>query len=123
MKKIVISVIIIFCFGIISYIFFGNKKKGGQKISKRVDRTIELASGSYYFQPNNIEVKQGKTIEFVVSNFGYHTFVIDELNIKKELPYENSKFTITFDKKGAYVFYCDVAGHRQKGQEGKIVVN
>lgn len=124
-KKIALLSLIVFA--IASGVFVYYRQSYHPKDSPEVpapnpDVTIDLYSSSYKFEPDLIKVKQGQTVKFNVSNFGYHTFVIDKLNIKKVFAYENGSFTVKFDKPGTYTFYCDVEGHRQKGQYGTLMV-
>jgi uncharacterized cupredoxin-like copper-binding protein len=111
-----------------------------------VRRTISIKmTDNMRFSPDKIEVKQGETIRFVVSNDGrmMHEFVIGtkkELdahalqmikfpNMEHDEPYmahvkPKSKGEIiwTFNKPGDFEFACLIAGHYQAGMVGKIKV-
>ena len=68
-----------------------------------VDRTIEVAGGSYYFEPDNIQVEQGETIEFtLVNEGGFHDMVIPELDAGTDRINggETESFTVTFEETG-----------------------
>lgn len=58
---------------------------GVQGTADHVDRTIEVEMGEMFFSPNEIEVKKGETIRFVVTNAGefVHEFSIgtEEMHI------------------------------------------
>ena len=60
-------------------------KKG--KLSE-VNRTIEIKMYDNYFEPNEIKIKKGETIKFIVSNYGelVHEFNIatKEMHIKHQ---------------------------------------
>ena len=53
-----------------------------------VDRTIEIKMYDNYFEPNEIKIKKGETIKFIVSNYGelVHEFNIatKEMHIKHQ---------------------------------------
>ena len=53
-----------------------------------VDRTIEIKMYDNYFEPNEITIKKGETIKFIVSNYGelVHEFNIatKEMHIKHQ---------------------------------------
>jgi uncharacterized cupredoxin-like copper-binding protein len=114
--------------------------------AKAVKRTIEVKMmDTMRFSPDKIEVKQGETIKFIVSNTGQvmHEFVIGTKkendahalqmikfpNMEHDEPYmahvkPSSKGEIiwTFNKPGDFDFACLIAGHYQAGMVGKIKV-
>ncbi len=114
--------------------------------AKAARRTIAIKmTDNMRFSPDKIEVKQGETIRFVVSNDGrmLHEFVIGtkkELdahalqmikfpNMEHDEPYmahvkpkEKGEIIWTFNKPGDFDFACLIAGHYQAGMVGKIKV-
>lgn len=114
--------------------------------AKAVKRTIEIKMlDTMRFDPNKIEVKQGKTIKFVIKNTGsmMHEFVIGTKkeneehaalmmkfpNMEHSEPYmahvgagKQSELIWTFNKAGEFDFACLIAGHYQAGMVGKITV-
>ncbi len=114
--------------------------------AKAVKRTIAIKmTDNMRFSPDKIEVKQGETIRFVVSNAGkmMHEFVIGtkkELdahaiqmmkfpNMEHDEPYmahvgpeKKGEIIWTFNKAGDFDFACLIAGHYQAGMVGKIKV-
>lgn len=96
-----------------------------QSDSPEVDRTVEVAGGSYYFEPENIEVEQGETIEFVFSNEGgTHDMRIPSLGQGTSMISggETESFTVTFDETGEIEFICSVGTHAAQGMVGTITV-
>ena len=86
---------------------------------------IEVEGGSMYFKPNEIRVKLGESVKIKFTNAGgMHDFVIDEFNVKTKVLGSGKTETVEFtaDKLGEFEFYCSVAGHRQSGMFGKIIV-
>jgi nitrite reductase (NO-forming) len=55
---------------------------------------------------------------------GMHDLVIDELGVKTPVVKTAEAATATFsaDKVGSFVYYCDVANHKEKGMWGTLVV-
>lgn len=114
--------------------------------SKTVKRTIEVKmTDDMRFSPDKIEVKQGETIKFVISNAGriMHEFVIgtkqendahaqqmlkfpsmehDEPYMAHVKPKSKGEIVWTFNKPGDFEFACLIAGHYQSGMVGKIKV-
>lgn len=91
-----------------------------------IDRTIEISGGSYYFEPNDIQVEQGETVEFVLKNEGgFHDMIIPELDVGTERINggETDSFTVTFTGAGEYEFICSVGTHAQQGMTGTITVS
>jgi uncharacterized cupredoxin-like copper-binding protein len=113
---------------------------------KQVKRVIELSmSDKMRFSPNQIEVKLGETVRFVVKNDGkmMHEMVIgtkQELddhaalmlkfpNMEHEEPYmahvspgKRGDIIWTFNRPGEFMFACLIAGHYQAGMVGTIKV-
>ena len=114
--------------------------------AKAVKRTIEVTmSDAMRFTPDNIEVRQGEVVKFVVKNSGttLHEMVIgnkktlDEHaalmikfpNMEHDEPYmahvgagKTSEMIWNFNRAGEFEFACLVAGHYQAGMVGKIKV-
>ena len=114
--------------------------------AKSVKREITLNMGdNMRFTPDEITVKQGETIRFVVKNQGkqLHEMVIgtkkelDEHaalmvkfpNMEHDEPYmahvaagKSQNLIWTFNRAGTFDFACLIAGHYQAGMAGKITV-
>lgn len=91
-----------------------------------IDRTIEVAGGSYYFEPENIEVEQGQTVEFVLKNEGgTHDMRIPDLGQGTSVISggETESFVVTFDETGELEFICSVGAHAAQGMTGTITVS
>ncbi len=81
---------LILIFFIIPNILFASSMKmiGEKGKLSDVDRTIEIKMYDNYFEPNEITIKKGETIKFIVSNYGelVHEFNIatKEMHIKHQ---------------------------------------
>ncbi len=86
-------------------------------------KLVTLKSGNFFFEPDTIFAKYGQTVTINFSeNSGFHTFVIDELNLKQTV---STSGTVTFvapTTPGRYEFYCDVGSHRDLGMKGTLIV-
>ncbi len=113
---------------------------------KSVTRTIEVEmSDEMKFKPDEMRIKQGETIRFLIKNQGdiLHEMVIgtepeliEHAALMEKFPDmehaepfmahvpEQSKGEIfwTFDKPGEFHYGCLVPGHFQAGMRGKIIV-
>jgi uncharacterized cupredoxin-like copper-binding protein len=114
--------------------------------AKAARRTIEVGmTDNMRFSPDNIEVRQGETVKFVVRNAGkvMHEFVIgtkkdldehaammvkfptmehDEPYMAHVGPGKTGEIVWTFNRAGDFDFACLIAGHYQAGMVGKIKV-
>ena len=114
--------------------------------AKSVRRTVHLTmSDAMRFTPNQIEVKQGETVRFVVKNGGQvlHEIVIGTAktleehaalmvkfpNMEHDEPYmahvapgKQGELIWTFNRAGDFDFACLIPGHYQAGMKGTIKV-
>lgn len=112
-----------------------------------VKRTIQVAMGDdMRFTPSTIEVRQGETVRFVVTNKGQvlHEMVIgtkkaldehaalmarfpnmehDEPHMAHVGPGKQEQIVWNFNRAGNFDFACLVAGHYQAGMIGNIKVS
>lgn len=91
-----------------------------------VDREITVEGGSFYFEPDTINVSVNETIRFVFENEGgTHDMRIPELGAGTEIISggENQSFTVTFDEEGSIEFICSVGNHAEQGMTGTIQVS
>ena len=118
--------------------------------ASQVHRTIEVTmketeNGDMIFEPNNLQIKMGETIRFVIMNAGEleHEFVLDshdEIIEHKELMERipemehddpnavrliegtDGEVIWTFANSGAFEFACLIPGHYESGMKGSITV-
>jgi uncharacterized cupredoxin-like copper-binding protein len=113
---------------------------------KKATRTIRIAmTDDMRFSPDAIEVRQGETVKFVVSNKGsmLHEMVIgtpaelkahaeqmkkfpdmehDEPHMVHVKPGQLGQIVWTFNRAGEFVYACLIAGHFEAGMTGIIRV-
>jgi len=75
----------------------------------------------------NLVVNAGDTVRIVLVNGDNlpHDFSAPDLNVQTSLiTTKGQKADPVFqaDQAGEFVYYCTVAGHRQMGMEGKLIV-
>jgi plastocyanin len=79
------------------------------------------------FKEKELKTGPGKVrIQEVNTGATGHTFVIEGVTSGRKLsvPGHDVKDTAAFDlTPGTYTYYCDIAGHRQAGMEGKLIVD
>jgi plastocyanin len=90
---------------------------GGEK------QKIDMIVRNFSFEPKTITAAPGDKIKITFTkNVGFHTFVIDELNLKQAIKQGESLIFTVPSKAGSYPFYCDVGSHRANGMEGTLIV-
>lgn len=121
-------------------------KPGDPKKPARVVQVVMRdADGKMLFLPDQVRVKKGEQIRFMLRNNGVqdHEFVVgileenlkhmkemeknpdmehDEPNAKRLKPNATGEIVWQFTKTGTFDFSCLIPGHRQAGMFGAIVV-
>ncbi len=87
-------------------------------------RRIEVTARSFQFDPEEITVTAGEDVAIVLTSEDLlHDFTIDEIDAHVAADAdETSEGGLRADEPGRYTFYCTVAGHRDAGMEGTLIV-
>ena len=93
-------------------------------------RTINVAATEFAFNPNKFNATVGQKLTFRVTNKGTveHTFVIMSPDGSQELaklstqPGETKPLEFTPSAAGTYPIDCNIAGHKEAGMTGELVV-
>lgn len=121
----------------------GDPKKPARVVNVTMRETND---GKMLFSPNQISVKKGEQVRFVLRNNGQldHEIVIatleenlkhaeqmrknpdmehDDPNAKRLAPKQTGEIVWRFTKAGTFDFSCLIPGHRESGMSGAIQVN
>lgn len=87
-------------------------------------RRIEVTAKSFSFAPGEIRAKVGEQIAVALTSSDLlHDFTIDELDAHVAAgPGKTEEGGFKATKPGRYTYYCSVAGHRQAGMQGTLVI-
>jgi plastocyanin len=89
-------------------------------------RVIVVAASSFAFGPDEIEAEADEDLAIELTSEDIeHDFVIDELDDLHVVGVEAGETKtggFTAPEAGQYTYYCAVAGHRDAGMEGTLVV-
>ncbi|TXI54910.1 MAG: hypothetical protein E6Q57_01720 [Mycobacterium sp.] len=87
-------------------------------------RRIEVGATSFEFDPDEITVTAGEDVAIVLSSDDLlHDFTIDDIDVHVAAERgESAEGGLRADEPGRYTYYCTVAGHREAGMEGTLVV-
>jgi uncharacterized cupredoxin-like copper-binding protein len=106
---------------------------------------MEERDGKMLYVPDQVEIRTGETIKFVIHNIGQldHEFVLattqenlkhaeamkmnpemahDDPNARRVAPKQTSEFIWKFTKLGRFEFACLIPGHRDAGMFGVVEV-
>jgi uncharacterized cupredoxin-like copper-binding protein len=92
-----------------------------------VVKTIQIEEVEYELNPAKVTLEEPDTYVFVAKNTGQvvHALEIEGQGIEKETeniqPGQTAKLNVDL-KRGTYVLYCPVDGHKQRGMDGQIKV-
>lgn len=94
------------------------------------DKTFNVTATEFEFKPNKFDANVGQKITFKLNNKGTveHTLVILSLDGSQELaklstqPGETKSLEFTPKDAGTYPIVCNIAGHKEAGMTGELVV-
>ena len=87
-------------------------------------RRVAVGASSLAFDPVEITVAAGEDIAIVLTSDDLlHDFTIDDIDVHVAADRgETVEGGLRADKPVKYTYYCTVAGHREAGMEGTLVV-
>jgi uncharacterized cupredoxin-like copper-binding protein len=121
----------------------GDPKK---PVAKTIEVTMkETEDAKMLFEPNQVEIKRGEQVKFVLKNAGKtdHEFMLDTVernakhkiameknpdmehddpNGKRLAPSGSNEIVWRFTKPGTFEFACLIPGHYESGMHGTVVV-
>lgn len=104
----------------------GHDDGGHGETSRVADgaREIEVTASSFEFDPGEITVTAGEEIAIVLTSDDLlHDFTVDGLDAHVVADVgETVEGGLRADDPGEYTYYCTVAGHREAGMEGTLIV-
>lgn len=126
--------------------FAAGEPGAGSKITRKVEILAREGDGKMLFEPAQIVVRKGETVEFVVRNEGQleHEFVLgsaienashaalmeampdmkhDDPNAVRVAPGKTARLVWRFSKAGAFEFACLIPGHYDAGMRGEALVD
>ena len=94
------------------------------------DGDIRISATDFKYDPGTVTVKAGAKVKITMANKGAleHTLIVKDasgkdLSPKLSVPYGQTKnLEFTAPAAGAYELVCDIAGHKEQGMLGKLIV-
>ena len=100
---------------------------GGGASPAATPMVINMKAADIKYDITTVTAKVGQPVTVNIQNSGAleHSFVIDQLNVKRDHIQAGQSAAITFTptSAGTFEFYCDVAGHKDAGMKGTLTVN
>ncbi len=98
--------------------------------NKPADKVFSLNAKNFRFYINgkespNLRVKRGDKVKInLVSEQGFHDFVVDEFSVATKKINSGATDSIEFiaKEKGTFEYYCSVGSHREMGMKGNLIV-
>ena len=117
--------------------------------SKQATTQITLDATEFAYSPVSVTVPVGEPVSLTLQNSGLveHDFVIEKINASIDVlkdsgsdahhahgaeanydlhfsaqPGETSAIQVTISEPGTYTFFCSVAGHKEAGMLGELLV-
>ena len=94
-------------------------------LAAETGREVSIAASRFEYTPDVVKAKVGETLTFVLTSLDrIHGFKMPEFGIRTDiLPFEETRVTITPQKVGSFVFFCDVfCGDGHEEMSGTLVV-
>ena len=87
-------------------------------------RRIAVNATSFAFAPAEIEITAGEDVAIVLSSEDIlHDFTVDGLDVHVAADRgETAEGGLRADEPGEYTYYCTIAGHREAGMAGTLIV-
>lgn len=87
-------------------------------------REVAVTASSFQFEPAEIHARVGENLAIALTSTDIlHDFTIDELDAHVAAERgETVRGGVIAEEAGRYSYYCTVAGHRQAGMEGVLIV-
>lgn len=100
------------------------------KIEKEAPgKVVKLNMSVGSVSPASFEANKGEVVTLIVSSgdgrthiFAFESPALNAVRVGVSSDKVRSMSFNAPDKTGEYVFYCDVPGHRNRGEEGKMIV-
>jgi cytochrome c oxidase subunit 2 len=88
-------------------------------------REIEVTASSFEFDPEEITVTAGEDVAILLTSADLlHDFTVEGLDAHVVADADETvEGGLRADEPGEYTYYCSVAGHREAGMEGTLIVD
>ena len=92
-----------------------------------ITQTLEIELAEFSIIPEEASLNEGDGLRIIITNNGEidHDFAIQSLDIQVPLiaPGDTITIDILLEETGSFEFICTIAGHKELGMTGTIIVN
>ncbi len=107
-------------------LLLGSAVGGGLRLAAETSpREIDVMAQKFEFTPDTIKVKKGETVILVLTALDrVHGFKMPDFGIQTSIvPGEDARVTITPQKAGTFVFFCNIfCGDGHEDMNGTLIV-
>jgi cytochrome c oxidase subunit 2 len=106
-------------------LLIGSAVGGGLRLAAATPNEVSVVAMKFNYTPDTVKAKLGQPFTFVLTSLDrIHGFKMPEFGIRTDIiPDQETRVTITPQKAGTFVFYCDVfCGDGHEDMSGTLVV-
>ena len=106
-------------------LLIGSAAGGVVRLAAQPSNEVSVAASKFEFTPETVKAKVGQPLTFVLTSFDrIHGFKMPEFGIRTDIiPDQETRVTLTPQKTGTFVFFCDVfCGDGHEEMSGTLVV-
>lgn len=106
-------------------LLFGSAVGGAVRLAAATPDEIDIMAMKFDFYPDTIKVKRGRPVTFVLNALDrIHGFKMPDFGVRTDIvPGVENRVTITPEKTGTFVFFCDVfCGDGHEDMNGTLIV-
>jgi plastocyanin len=115
----------IFLLAIVALVAIALVACGGGSSTSSNPANITVTLTEFKFDPMNVTVSPGQAVNLTLKNTGSvdHTWVVVGTTVKFTVAAgKTTTQTFTAPAAGTYVIDCDIAGHKEAGMVGQLIV-
>ena len=106
-------------------LLIGSAAGGVVRLAAQPSNEVSVAASRFEFTPETVKAKVGQPLTFVLTSLDrIHGFKMPEFGIRADIvPDRETRVTITPQKAGNFVFFCDIfCGDGHEDMSGTLVV-
>lgn len=106
-------------------LLLGGAAAGAARLAADTPDEIPIAAMKIDFTPETVKVKVGRTVTLVLTSLDrIHGFKMPDMGVRTEIiPDRETRVTITPQKVGSFIFFCDVfCGDGHEEMSGTLIV-
>jgi cytochrome c oxidase subunit 2 len=107
-------------------LLIGSAAGGAACLAAESPNEVSVAASKFEFTPDTVKAKVGQPLTFVLTSLDrIHGFKMPDFGVRADIiPDRETRLTITPQKAGSFVFFCDIfCGDGHEEMAGTLVVD